>query len=1323
MESTVEEAGTSRAARDHESRRIFVDNCDGILQEVPDSFDFGTLKVRLRSLRITRNFLSFGSECGALFLFSRKYGRALKPLRTTWNEVVTCQQWFSEDERDFLAVGHQSGTLILIQLPSGKAGGNRKLKQSIHEGIHKERIAAVCWTPDGRFLFSADVGGLILCVRVDFDEEIYTTQFVHQSAEPIRFLRVSATNLIAASARSFAVFATSAEDFRVVVERELPRATTGFTIHDEKHVLFALEDARLLRVGFESGTEEFVADLSENVHRLPLLPAIVVVGGTERELVRPVWTIEDFKHCTTVFYEEHLLLFSTDKIQLFRVHDGLKTIEQRFILDLRLQLKNSELLTIDDAVFDAESAEIFVLSSTQKLLRLAAHPPADELIRLQDERASIFSSLSTVAQKSSKRWFNKFASAGEFQPFVAPNLPANLRILPVESVEEYRTKITTNLSNVLGQFRPFGGDEKPADEREEAAGGGEDERQEAEEIVEHKPVECFETRVEVRRRTRARRGGKSSSRGGDSERHAAAASTLPPASPTDGDDDAAATVEVDERNLDKLFGVLGLAPMPPESPKKSETEDAGEERVEGGAVEDGVVEGEAMEREDDKAEAIGSLSSRIDRLPTPTRSATPLNEEEDNGELRTESEASDREDEAEAAEPKSLEEAVQRKRLESPADDQWAHVPSTSSARSSADSAGESAAHSTVFSPTNAEYEVISRLANHRTDVWSRIKLPFAATWFDACGEYMIVCSSKKSKRPHYRRFDAVDNPILGVTWTSLKYDATVVAINDTGNLLWRVDDGVAYAPLRLESSTPFSSMWIEQANEGRIEAVALTKDKAWYLTNKGVSSTPSIPFNFLQPFVQMELPEMGILFHAEAPFRFSQIAASERAVWALRANTGALVVRVGLKHCPMGVDWVEDGLGGPRTFVSIALFETTGFGLDFNGELWMVNGVDENRPFGVGVWQQVCSPTNAIAPKTRREFAPIQQWRLKVSSAGVFINVGKCVLSAREPLTAHSLLHCIPERMSLNDNFGLISASGFMGDTHDGVYVCQPNSEIFSYSARTRNLTSLPPFDSPAAIVALSAVRDRLFVLDASGCVHVRTHLNSWLTPRGKEWTLLEDREQTPLISFAASAQSLWAIRDDGAVLHSPLLPESAACEWTPVEKPKNLAAGEKLDQIRCSPSGHYVWAIASATCRAWARCDIGEAERRGAAWSEVPSDVRMAEWAVADNAVYAIAASNSQLHRLRALSAANPAGLYWKPLPLHLRSLSVDAFEHRVWGIDLDNRLVKHQMQIYPRSCLSTAESTRSAGGISDFSSSLSTLSSGSSKEPTTTSPSSTF
>lgn len=68
------------------------------------------------------------------------------------------------------------------------------------------------------------------------------------------------------------------------------------------------------------------------------------------------------------------------------------------------------------------------------------------------------------------------------------------------------------------------------------------------------------------------------------------------------------------------------------------------------------------------------------------------------------------------------------------------------------------------------------------------------------------------------------------------------------------------------------------------------------------------------------------------------------------------------------------------------------------------------------------------------------------------------------------------------------------------------------------------------------------------------------------------------------------------------------------------------------------------------------------------------MSELAVADNAVYGLAMNTNQLYRLRSLSAANPAGLYWKPMPIYLRAISVDAFEQRLWGLDLENRLVKH-------------------------------------------------
>lgn len=236
--------------------------------------------------------------------------------------------------------------------------------------------------------------------------------------------------------------------------------------------------------------------------------------------------------------------------------------------------------------------------------------------------------------------------------------------------------------------------------------------------------------------------------------------------------------------------------------------------------------------------------------------------------------------------------------------------------------------------------------------------------------------------------------------------------------MLWRVTDCVAWSPTKVDSLSPSSRHWIEQANEGKIHAVSLTSSSAWYLTDKG-------------PFIQMQLPDMGILFHAESPFELSQISATDKAVWALRAKTNTLVVRVGLKHCPMGTDWVEDTLAGPSQFASICLYDTTALGLDMNGELWMCNGVDEHRPFGIGNWYQVCSPTCLMPPAQTKAFSSSDKWQIKASTAGVFINVGKYILSARQPLTAHTLKPAVPRKLELHDTFGLISAGGFIGENN----------------------------------------------------------------------------------------------------------------------------------------------------------------------------------------------------------------------------------------------------------------------------------------------------
>jgi hypothetical protein len=57
----------------------------------------------------------------------------------------------------------------------------------------------------------------------------------------------------------------------------------------------------------------------------------------------------------------------------------------------------------------------------------------------------LLSSISSAAQKSSQKWFQKFAAAGEFQQFEAPiQLPKNLRDSSAV-VEEYGF---VNFSNI-----------------------------------------------------------------------------------------------------------------------------------------------------------------------------------------------------------------------------------------------------------------------------------------------------------------------------------------------------------------------------------------------------------------------------------------------------------------------------------------------------------------------------------------------------------------------------------------------------------------------------------------------------------------------------------------------------------------------------------------------------------------------------------------------------------------------------------------------------------------------------------------------------------
>ncbi|VDK73001.1 unnamed protein product [Anisakis simplex] len=84
MDEIVEEVqqSTSQQSISVDVSSIFanVDQCKALLQQVPETFYFGTTVVGLTCMDIGDEYFAFGSDCGALFFFNRRINRPVTPL-------------------------------------------------------------------------------------------------------------------------------------------------------------------------------------------------------------------------------------------------------------------------------------------------------------------------------------------------------------------------------------------------------------------------------------------------------------------------------------------------------------------------------------------------------------------------------------------------------------------------------------------------------------------------------------------------------------------------------------------------------------------------------------------------------------------------------------------------------------------------------------------------------------------------------------------------------------------------------------------------------------------------------------------------------------------------------------------------------------------------------------------------------------------------------------------------------------------------------------------------------------------------------------------
>ncbi|KJH53445.1 hypothetical protein DICVIV_00383 [Dictyocaulus viviparus] len=170
------------------SSHIYHNDIVGISSKIPETFDFGTVSVELTCITSSSAFIIFGSICGTLFVYNRKLAKLARPLRTNSFEVVTCLRQLHLVD-DFIAIGHNTGTLVVLRLPSGREGASTTLSQCIDTDSHRcSPITTVEWNSDATKVVSGDSYGTVILSTVMFDTcEIYHS-FLFEGPSPVTSL-------------------------------------------------------------------------------------------------------------------------------------------------------------------------------------------------------------------------------------------------------------------------------------------------------------------------------------------------------------------------------------------------------------------------------------------------------------------------------------------------------------------------------------------------------------------------------------------------------------------------------------------------------------------------------------------------------------------------------------------------------------------------------------------------------------------------------------------------------------------------------------------------------------------------------------------------------------------------------------------------------------------------------------------------------------------------------------------------------------------------------------------------------------------------------
>ncbi|XGW02015.1 hypothetical protein V3C99_014240 [Haemonchus contortus] len=1181
MEPSQNEPSTS--AEGYGSQEVFCDSLDGISRGIPDSFDLGTVPVELTCIASSSKYIVIGAGCGALFIYNKKLGRLLRPLRTNSFEAVTCIRLID----DFIAIGHNTGTLIVIRLPNDREG-TTTIAQCIDTDSHRgSPVTCVEWSPDGAKVISGDASGTVIISTVMFDSGDFHHSFLFDGPNSVVALGFKGDSVVIHNGLQLAVIDSRIpSNFDVISDNGTVKMILSLKCTDD--FVYIVEKSRICK---------YTANFSNYE---------VIQAKQLGDDVGPFHLAEWNESGTKL-----VVLLSSNT---FLIYD---------IKSLEVLWKSSVDIDCFVGGFCVDSDDsVFYITKPHDIYRIGITPVSKSLTESEPEPpiASLLSSprklLSNGASHITQKGFAFFNTAVN----TAKDIGANSEVPNI--LEDAWSKINIKedlgnlLQNVVDIVDPVN-DENIFGRRDEIRPG----------TVPGPPDRAYEAEEEpaiitvVRKEKGARRKKLSHSDSYD-------------VIEKQQDD----SISIDESTLLALRRhVLGDA-FSSESPSMAgvsfnSTPTWSSRNSPNGAD---------AQTDEQNSSNIGSLPK--DNPPTTSETLSPVHEG-----------ARDRVDDGgqvQADEVPIEDHELSKEIVESPGESVQVaesvtvayeyllqqNGPQKSDLKSEA-LAKVSKEINEMKNKVNGERSRRNLVLNDRVDIWTKLSLPYTAKSFVVGKQHLLICHRKKA--PRFITLDDVSARSAG--WHVVKWSADNVSFNDDESIMWMVRRNVGFCATEpLSATTQFEECAVDG---GGVLEVSVGNSVAWYITRAGVS-------------LQMELPEKAIFSKVDRDWPLISISVSENAVWAIRSDTGGLVVRVGLARCKMGLDWVEIIPEGPSKLVSVCVFDTYGFVLDNNCQLWMTAGVDHHHPYGSSdAFFKICLPN--IDGKT----APIDAWSVRVSSAGLFLCVGKMMYISRSAVSGHKFPREVPAKFEILDNFSLISAGSFDGE-EGSVHVCRQNSEIFVYRPAKRNFVTMNMPSISCAIVSLCSSIGKLSLIDSTGRVFHSTG-------NSLEWEA-DTSLSGATCSLVHSELASWAITCDGHILVKPNNTDS----WMTIAAPPSLPADATPSQIFSSPNGIYVWILVKG--RGWARANINDRNPSGMKWTETYHTSDLCSLAVGDNVVWALD-SSARLLRLRGLAAGNPAGNYWRPISGEMfRAISTDA-RSELWAIDMENHLVRHLSEVF--------------------------------------------